>query len=160
MTPRLETGCVRGAWSLRRCRGTGAINWILLLCMLVRYSHLVISFLFVSNYIFVFLHAHFSYCFRLLFTHGDLYSVRFFRIILLNIGVSDCIRLTSILSLRSSFSCSVLRARKSRNVCKCLSFVRLYFLCCFAFSYSFCFVITCNNLFLLTTTIKRNVNKF
>ena len=38
---------------------------------------------YVPNYIFVFLHAHFSYCFRLLFTHGDLYSVRFFRIILL-----------------------------------------------------------------------------
>ena len=39
----------------------------------------------------------------------------------LNNGVSECIRLTSIPSLRSSFSFSVLRARKSRNVCKCLS---------------------------------------
>ena len=80
------------------------------------------------------LHEHFSYCFRILFTHGDLYSVRFFRIILLclisfvkasqkklNIGVSECIRITSIHSLRSSFSFSVLHARKSHNVCKCLS---------------------------------------
>ena len=39
----------------------------------------------------------------------------------LNIGVSECIRLTSIPSLRTSFSFSVLRARKSHNVCKRLS---------------------------------------
>ena len=32
---------------------------------------------------FVFLLARFSYYFRIQFTHGDLYSVRFFRIILL-----------------------------------------------------------------------------
>ena len=37
------------------------------------------------------------------------------------IGVSECIRLTSIPSLRTSFGFSVLRARKSHNVCKRLS---------------------------------------
>ena len=102
--------------------------------VILRHSHLVFLSFYVPNYIFVFLHAHFSYCFRILFTHGDLYSVRFFRIILLclisfvkvsqekgNIGVSECIRLTSIPSLRSSFSFPVLHARKSHNVCKCLS---------------------------------------
>ena len=39
----------------------------------------------------------------------------------MDIGVSECIRLTSIPLLRSSFSFSVLRARKSHNVCKFLS---------------------------------------
>ena len=39
----------------------------------------------------------------------------------MNNGVSECIRLTSIPSLRSSFSFSVPRARKPHNFCKCLS---------------------------------------
>ena len=38
---------------------------------------------YVLNYIFVFLHAHLSSRFRIFFTYGDLYCVRFFRIILL-----------------------------------------------------------------------------
>ena len=38
---------------------------------------------YVPNYLFVFLYSHFSHCFRILFIRGDLYSVRFFRLILL-----------------------------------------------------------------------------
>ena len=50
--------------------------------LLLRHSQVYLPF-YVPNYIFVFLHAHFSNCFRILFTHGDLYSVRFLHIILL-----------------------------------------------------------------------------
>ena len=84
---------------------------------------------------FVFLLARFSYYFRIQFTHGDLYSVRFFRIILLYLisFVKVSQKNTEHWSVRVHqvnidsfaaiiFSLSVLRARKSRNVCKCLSF--------------------------------------
>ena len=85
---------------------------------------------YVPNYIFVFLHAHFSYCFRksaicilLDFSHNSSLTsfIRKNFSKKLNIRVSECIRLTLIPSLRSSFSFSVPRARKSHNVCKCLS---------------------------------------
>ena len=56
---------------------------------LVRHSHLVISFC-VRNYIFLFLRAHFTYCFSHSFTHGDLCSTRFFCKILLRLN-SFCI---------------------------------------------------------------------
>ena len=96
---------------------------------------------------FVFLHAHFAYvfaffslaaiCILLDFSHNSA-LFNFIRKSFskkLNIGVSESIRLTSIPSLRSSFSFSVLRARKSHNVCKCLSLFCV-----------FLFLLLCNNL--------------
>ena len=92
--------------------------------------------------------------FCILFTQGDLYSVRFSHNSALfnfirksfskksDIGVSECVRLTSISSLQESFSFSVLRARKSHNVCKCLSLSE----CISSFVCVFLFLLLRNNL--------------
>ena len=60
----------------------------------------------------------------------------------LNIGVSECIRLTSIPSLQSSFSFPVLHAHKSHNVCKCLSLSN----CNSSVVLHFLFLLLCNSL--------------